>query len=870
MKKFLLLLVLALLAMFCYSQNISDYSFSSSTEAFSSIYAIVGGPPSVDWSNGGDDELSASIPIGFSFPFCGSNYTSVKISTNGFITLGTGLTSSYPTNNLAGTYSAPIIAPLWDDLLSWAAWPNVSTTYVMYQNTITNQFKVEWRSVRWNYTGNSTFSQNFQLTLLSTGVIRFNYGSSGTTNNPSASIGINHNGQFISVTPNTSYSSTTANNTITTLPTGRRFSFTPPAPQPNLVIQNLSINPTTAGQGTQITVSYRIKNIGSATASSSDTFIYFDPDNIYGNANATQLYRHTEGSLAPNAYYDRQFSVNIPSTAPTGTRYIWVCADDIFYVNESNEDDNRVYTPITITQSLPDLVIDTYYCSVSPNSASPGSTVTISYRIRNIGSVNAGGSHTYFYFSNDNNINSNDYYLGYVSEPAIAAGGYRDWTKSVTIPTEALSGVRYLGIIADANNSVTESNESNNGGGLQITIIQNPSLSANPTALNFGNVPLYTMPYLSYQLTGSNLTGNVTVSIPSNLPMNISTSQNGTYSTTLTVVPTGGNVNQAIWVRFNPMFAQTYNATINNTSGALSVPVSVTGTGVSPTLAVNPTSLAFGPVTINTNSTPQSYNLTGSNLTANVTVTAPTGYRVATTQNGTYNQSLTVTPSSGSVNTTIWVRFQPTAAQTYNGNVTNASTGATTVNVAVTGQGVNTPTLSVSPPSLAFGQQQINTNSTPQSYNLTGGNLTTSVTVTAPTGYRVATTQNGTYNQSLTVTPSSGSVNTTIWVRFQPTAAQTYNGNVTNASTGATTVNVAVTGQGIQPTSPWLNVNPSSLAFGTVPVNTNSTPQSYALTGGNLTTSVTVTAPTGYRVATTQNGTYNQSLTVTPSSGSVN
>jgi hypothetical protein len=82
--------------------------------------------------------------------------------------------------------------------------------------------------------------------------------------------------------------------------------------------------------------------------------------------------------------------------------------------------------------------------------------------------------------------------------------------------------------------------------------------------------------------------------------------------------------------------------------------------------------------------------LTGSNLTANVTVTAPNGYRVATSQNGTYNQSLTVNQSGGSVNTTIWVRFQPTAVQSYPGNVSNTSTGLTTVNVTVSGNGTDT------------------------------------------------------------------------------------------------------------------------------------------------------------------------------------
>ncbi|MDD3143417.1 MAG: SUMF1/EgtB/PvdO family nonheme iron enzyme [Candidatus Cloacimonetes bacterium] len=272
---------------------------------------------------------------------------------------------------------------------------------------------------------------------------------------------------------------------------------------------------------------------------------------------------------------------------------------------------------------------------------------------------------------------------------------------------------------------------------------------------------------------------------------------------------------------------------------------------------------------VNANSTPQSYTLTGSNLTANVTVTAPTGYRVATSQSGTYNTSLTVNHTGGSVNTTIWVRFQPTSAQYYGGNVSNSSSGATTVNVSVNGTGV-TPSLEVSPSSLSFGNVTVDTNSTPQSYALSGSNLTANVTVTAPTGYRVATSQSGTYSTSLTVNQSGGSVNTTIWVRFQPTSDQSYSGNVSNSSSGATTVNVSVSGTGVNPTVPVISVNPTSLSFGNVTVDTNSTPQSYTLSGSNLTGNVTVTAPTGYRVATSQSGTYSTSLTVNHSGGSVN
>ncbi len=107
-----------------------------------------------------------------------------------------------------------------------------------------------------------------------------------------------------------------------------------------------------------------------------------------------------------------------------------------------------------------------------------------------------------------------------------------------------------------------------------------------------------------------------------------------------------------------------------------------------PTLAVEPTSLSFGNVQENTSSVSQSYALTGSNLTENVTVNAPNQYQVSLNLNSGYGSSVTVSPSGGSVNRTIYVRFNPTTTGQVTGNVSNSSSGATSGNVSVSGTGI--------------------------------------------------------------------------------------------------------------------------------------------------------------------------------------
>lgn len=111
-----------------------------------------------------------------------------------------------------------------------------------------------------------------------------------------------------------------------------------------------------------------------------------------------------------------------------------------------------------------------------------------------------------------------------------------------------------------------------------------------------------------------------------------------------------------------------------------------------------------------------------------------------------------------------------------------------------------TPTITVTPTTLSFGNQQANTTSSPLSYSVSGIYLTPAagnVTITAPAGYAVSTSSTSGFATSITI-PYSGNAlaATTIYVQFAPTTIGAYNGNITNAGGGAPTANVALTGAG--------------------------------------------------------------------------
>ena len=98
-------------------------------------------------------------------------------------------------------------------------------------------------------------------------------------------------------------------------------------------------------------------------------------------------------------------------------------------------------------------------------------------------------------------------------------------------------------------------------------------------------------------------------------------------------------------------------------------------------------------------SSAQSFTFSGNIHSGTVTVTAPSGFEISQTQNGTYTASIAYSFGSTTVSaTTVWVRSKSNATSG-SGNVTVATTGGTTQNVAVSVTVNAIPTITISPSS---------------------------------------------------------------------------------------------------------------------------------------------------------------------------
>jgi hypothetical protein len=110
------------------------------------------------------------------------------------------------------------------------------------------------------------------------------------------------------------------------------------------------------------------------------------------------------------------------------------------------------------------------------------------------------------------------------------------------------------------------------------------------------------------------------------------------------------------------------------------------GTPLTPMIAVSPTSITGMTDTAGSVGKPKMFTASGTNLTSNITVTAPANFSVSL-NDATFTGSITLTESGGTVfSTPVYVQIANTApAGSVSGNVACTSSGATTQDVAVSG-----------------------------------------------------------------------------------------------------------------------------------------------------------------------------------------
>jgi hypothetical protein len=159
--------------------------------------------------------------------------------------------------------------------------------------------------------------------------------------------------------------------------------------------------------------------------------------------------------------------------------------------------------------------------------------------------------------------------------------------------------------------------------------------------------------------------------------------QSSISSATTSITATGLTSNTTYYFRVRANNAGGNSAWSSSSAGYATLEA------VNPTLSTTALA-AFGNVCLNVTSAANSFTINGSALTsADVTVSSLSGYTFSTTEGGTYTSSLNLSQGGGTYSQSIFVKFTPTAVQSYNGNIVVSGGGASSSeNVAVSGSGI--------------------------------------------------------------------------------------------------------------------------------------------------------------------------------------
>jgi endonuclease G, mitochondrial len=166
-----------------------------------------------------------------------------------------------------------------------------------------------------------------------------------------------------------------------------------------------------------------------------------------------------------------------------------------------------------------------------------------------------------------------------------------------------------------------------------------------------------------------------------NLPFSANNNVTKTGSINL-ALPTAINNQATVKLRFYYHNGGTALASPTGSRPKISIDnVAVTALSAGPNLSVNSSSVSnLNYFTGNGPSVAGNYTLTGSSLTGDITITAPANFEISNTSNSSgFVSSLLLTPSSGSINTPIYVRLIANLSQNaYTGNITHTGGGITT------------------------------------------------------------------------------------------------------------------------------------------------------------------------------------------------
>ena len=234
--------------------------------------------------------------------------------------------------------------------------------------------------------------------------------------------------------------------------------------RPDLIPVSMSY-PQTITRGEPFSMKYRIKNVGTKPSEFREDRIYWS-ENANWDPTALKILRSNRVSTAINVNETKEYTITctLPNNTPDEI-YFHIYTDVLDNLFESNELNNKlnntsigIASPNIIDPPAPDpLDIDLAMVSINAqNTANSGESIPVDWTIRNLGTSNIDKSFlNRIYLSFDNQISSDDFYLGQKSTSKLASGASVSYSQTVEIPN-GIEGIYYIIIITDLHGRIAE------------------------------------------------------------------------------------------------------------------------------------------------------------------------------------------------------------------------------------------------------------------------------------------------------------------------------------------------------------------------------------------------------------------------------
>src|SRR5262249_47598950 len=135
-----------------YVATVLPFSFTDISTTGTALTSLTGG-----------DDVSVSIPIGFTFSLYGAANTSLFVCSNGMLNFGVSDTA-YTNADLTASPTEAVIAPFWDDLHITNTSSNARVYYQVNGAPGSRQLIVQWDKVSF-YPGNAADTLTFEAIL---------------------------------------------------------------------------------------------------------------------------------------------------------------------------------------------------------------------------------------------------------------------------------------------------------------------------------------------------------------------------------------------------------------------------------------------------------------------------------------------------------------------------------------------------------------------------------------------------------------------------------------------------------------------------------------------------------------------------------